>query len=339
MVMAIIIAIRFFHRIGKPVDATLSDSYYYHARKNIVVHSPMANWFELGYNEMDADPATFKVLSREFGMDQFSVYWKGKKQQVDRATFKVDENKIPKDAVHVYFERTYKDQLVVVEGADPESYHPLSIEDELVYQRWYKDKYAVYANGQKLNVDPKTFTRINSTLAADSFHLYSVTWNEDSLEVLQQAANQGGTFIALSENYVRNDNRIILSNWKNKFSILSFTQIDSVRVINDRNLVVNSEWISDGRLVEGLDVDSWVELGRDHFKDKNSVYYDGHKIKGADPGTFKVVYEDYSKDARYVYYKYQVLKNAQPETFEYQYNKNMATDGKLHFRDGIPVNP
>jgi hypothetical protein len=332
----------FFYRIGKPVNAALSDAYYHHAWKKKIVHAPMGNWFELGYHETGADPATFTVLSRDFGKDQNTIFWKGRKQDVDYATFQIDNNRIPKDAFRVYYDKYYDNELKVVTGADPASYQPFKAALGPIYRQWHQDKHAIYLEGEKIAVDRSTFVLLNSTLGVDSLYVYVVftdVTKGDKTTVLQKESNPGGKAIPLSANYARIGNSIVLSNWKNEFAMVSFSTIDSIRVVNERNIVVNGQWVSDGIRIEGVDAASWQELGRDHFKDKDNVYVNGKRIADADPGTFEVVFELYSKDKNHAYYEDKKLAEVNPSTFHYKYNTGIATDGSLSFKDGNRIKP
>jgi hypothetical protein len=327
----------FFYRIGKPVNAALSDSYYHHAWKKKIVHSPMGNWFELGYHETEADPGTFTVITRDYGKDHQFIYWKGYKQEVDYTTFHVDAERIPKDSVHVYFDRHLDDTLKVIEGGEPQTYRLYKAGSRAYYEYWYRDATSFFIEGKKLNVDGKTFTRINSTLALDTNQIYVILTKDGRTEVKQKLNRPEGNADSLSENYARIGNMILHSNWKNEFARINFTHIDSIRLLNERTIAVNGQLINDGLLIPEADVVTWQDIGRDHFKDKKNVYFDGVKIEAADPLTFEVVYEAYSKDRQRVFYKEKILAGANPSSFVYQFNTGIATDGELLFKDGVLV--
>jgi DKNYY family len=331
------------YRIGKPVNSTLSDSYYHHAWKNKIVYSPMGNWFELGYYETEADPTTFQALARDYGKDHQSVFLRGRKQQVDRATFFLDEDRIPKDKQHVYFEKEYTDSLHIIIDADPATYHPYKLTTDTYDQQWYRDANAFYLNGKKIDVDSKTFQRINKTLAIDGYYVYVILYDEpaqkENKQVIKKASRPEGQIQSISENYARIGNTVLLSNWKSSFSLLVFETIDSVVLLTERQLSVNGKLVSDGVLIEGFDAYTFQEVSRDHFKDKDYVYYEGKKIEGADASTFELIREEYAKDTQRVYYKNQTLLGANASTIKttYEFNKLIATDGHLKFKDGVLV--
>jgi hypothetical protein len=115
--------------------------------------------------------------------------------------------------------------------------------------------------------------------------------------VLKKAAHPDGLPKVISENYVQFGNTLVLSNWKVDFSMLTFDKIESIKIIDERNLVVNTDiLVSDGERIEGVDIASLEIVNRDFIKDKQQVFYDRKKITGADATTFTPVYEQYSKD-------------------------------------------
>jgi hypothetical protein len=340
VLLFVLFIISFFLRVGKPVNEALSDSYYHHAWKNKIIFSPMGNWFELGYEETKADPQTFIVLSRDYGKDNKSVFWRGHQQVVDYASFYVDEHGTPKDNFSVYYDNHYSDSLLVVEGADPKTYRPYTLSTDQYGQAWYRDDHSFFVEGEKVDVDARTFQRINNSLGIDSQSVYSIVKNElmssgpGAVMVTKRTANPGGIIQTLSANYGRVGNSIILSNWKNDFALLTFTTIDSVVVINERNLSVDGVLVSDGKIVPNFDVRTFEEIDRDHFKDKANVYYDGALINDADVNTFEVLSEDYAKDTKYAFYKNKILKGVNAATFSFAFNTQIASDGNLSFKDG-----
>lgn len=335
----------FFHRIGKPVNLALSDAYYYHAWKNKIVYSPMGNWFELGYKELEADPVSFMVLSNEFGKDRTSIFWKGNPQKVHHPSFTVDAQRIPRDSFHVYNDFGYGDSLFVIDDADPKSYEPFQLNKDLYYNHWGRDKKSIFIDGKRIDVDRATFVLLNNSLAADTASFYSIEMNfeheagkPEGIQVVKRAPNPGGVPHVISDTYLQIDNAIVMSNWKNVFSMITFDRIDSVKVIDERNIVINSTiLVSDGDRLPGVDIPSMEILSRDFFKDKFSVYYDRNKIALADPLTFTLVSEYYSKDEKHAFYKAQVLEGVEPEKFTYENSTDIAGDGKLKFKEGVKL--
>ncbi|MBY0435214.1 MAG: DKNYY domain-containing protein, partial [Cyclobacteriaceae bacterium] len=190
-IVSVIVIVLFFLRIGKPVNETLSKSYYHHYWKDKIIYSPLGNWFELGYTELDTDPTKFVVIAEHFAKDDSTVFWDNKKvPHVDLATFWVDKGGIPKDASHVYYNKQYEPKLVVVEGADPKSYHRMNrLDDQYLDLDWAKDDFNYFFKGVKVDVDYKTFKRLNETLAIDSNFIYTVNYDEG---LIRKVENPGG---------------------------------------------------------------------------------------------------------------------------------------------------
>ncbi|GCC49843.1 hypothetical protein SanaruYs_00570 [Chryseotalea sanaruensis] len=345
LLVIIVLVTRFFYRIGKPVNSSISDSYYYHAWKEKIIYSPMGNWFELGYTETQADPSTFKLLSRNFGKDKQFVFWNGQKQDVDHKSFIVDEYNIAKDDIRVYYQHDYGSRLSIIEDANPKTYKPLTLEKETYGQRWGKDEKAVFLYGKKIDADGKTFVRLNQSLAMDNTYLYAIVDDytatsgtaEDNTSVVRKNERPAGEAEALNDYYTRIGNTIILSNWKNPFSLLNFDKIGAINVIDERNVVINNTLISDGKLLPAVDVATLVIVDRDYLKDENAVYYDTDKISEADPSTFSAITEFYAKDRQHVFYKTHVLAGADPSSFTVNYATGIGTDGKLSFKDGLLI--
>lgn len=304
----------------------------------------MGNWFELGYSELDADPVSFQVFSREFAQDASSVFWKGKKQAVDYSSFRLDEQGIPKDNLHVYYDHSYGDSLFVVEGADPSSYQLFIPSNKDSYYRWGQDSNSLFLDGIQLPVDRQTFSPLNETIAADTNSIYILKRDVDQLagtpgatQVIKKIDNSGLPLTPISDNYLQMGNSLLLSNWKIDFAMVTFDIIQNITVIDERNIVVNNVLVSDGKRMNGVDVASLEIVDRDYLKDMYKVYYDTEEILSADPGSFTPVFEEYSKDKKHAYYTIQILDGADPTTFTYDYASGIASDGKLYFKDGQRV--
>lgn len=248
----ILIIISYFNRIGKPVNSKLSDSYYHHRWRNKIIFSPMGNWFELGYSELEADPATFIVLSREFGKDNRSIYWKDVSLEVDYASFRLDAQHIPKDKFAVYLESdVYPPSFM--EGADPESYERLVIPTGITFQRWGKDKNAIFLNGEKVNVDRNSFQLLSNTFAVDKENIYQIVMNQHSLagtkgsaELLLRGKNDGTGVQLITDYYLQMGASIFAIKSYNEVVALKFNRIDTLQVIDQITIKVNSTVVKNG---------------------------------------------------------------------------------------------
>lgn len=332
----------YIFRLGKAVNKEISNSYYYHSKKDIVVYSPDGNWFELGYVEMKADKNSFMPIADEFGKDKSAVFWRGIIQDVDYTTFSVDEDFIARDSMRVYSSIGYGEQLMVIEGANPKTYHLFDTGVDSWNRYWNRDDGHYFYIDRMIDADYNTFKRINNTLAIDTNSIYVIT-SENPSDGLQskniQAAakkhiNPQGEVKVLNGDYALIGHSVVLSNWKTEFAIIPFHSIDTMRVIDERNIIVNNQLISDGKVYDKIDVATFKAFHRDYFNDKNNVYYDGQQIEGANVETFEVVFEEYSKDGQHVYYKTEIVAKASPTSFKYDYATGKGKDGDLNFKDG-----
>lgn len=326
-------------RLGKPVNEVVSINYYHHRWKDMIIYSPMGNWFELGYTELDADPKTFVVLGSEFGKDMQTVYWRDKKQQVDVASFYLDKSRIPKDKQRVYYlPSNYADSMMVVTGANPMSYEPYQLKGENYNPGWYRDDKAIYLEGRQVQVDFLTFQRLNSALAVDTNAVYIMRSDQGKpKELLAKQANKGGVATHINDLYARVGNQVFLSVWDNEFIVLDFESIQNVSVLDELNIVINGELISRGKRVPLADVSTLEILPQDYLRDNQHVFFKGDVIPQADPTSFEVLNDDYSKDKLHVFYQTRVLPNASPIAFKINYAQGTATDGIHTYRQGEEI--
>jgi hypothetical protein len=332
-------AVLYLYRIGDPVNPNLSNDYYHHAWKKIIVFSPMGNWFELGYHETDADPLTFQVIEREFGKDKNAVYWQGRKQTADVHTFRLEDG-IPKDAQHVYFDaKDYTWQLSIVAGADPTTYqrYPLPIKGD--YTNWGVDKNSFFLEGQRVAVDRATFRILNRTLAVDTAAVYAILRPTETMRVeIKSHRRPAGTATVLNELYAQIGQTLVHSSWRTPYSEIAFEAIRDLQWLNAENVIVNGKhFVQLGESVANVDVASVEIIDHDFMKDQQRVFFRAKEIPGADPATFTIVFEYYSRDKNFVYFQNQKLEGAVPSTFVYQFNTGLGTDGTRYYRDGVPV--
>ena len=327
---------RYTMRIGKPVDIAKSDNYYHHRWEEKIIYSPMGNWFELGYIEMDADPITFAVLDREFAKDKNAIYWKGKRQFADVATFYVDENRIPKDQQHVYYLRTsWPDTMTVVQGANPTDYKPYMLKGEKYNQGWFRDDHSFYLEGHPADVDYQSFQRLNEVLAIDTNHVYITRIKEGEPKALvAKLKNPGGEALPINDLYARIGSHIFISLWDVELTELDFKAIDSISVLDDTNIVVNDQLVSRGKLIPEADVASLEILPQDYKRDSQHVFYFDKVIPDADPATFEIVHDAYSKDRQHVFYQTRILQGADPSTFKMDFGQGIGSDGVRNYREG-----
>ncbi|KQB40336.1 DKNYY domain-containing protein [Flavobacterium aquidurense] len=343
IVILVILAIRFFlFKIGKPVNLKISNSYFHHYRKKLIVYSPLGNWFELGYFESTADVATFQPLNQDFGKDKNSVFWKGRKQLVDCNTFEID-GFIIKDKNYVYNTNGNKfDELEIIKDADPKTYQLLdsSIEN---YQRinWFKDINAVYYKNKKIEGDPHTFKPLNDAIAIDANFIYAIiNYRGEGIEMLE--VNQvirkhkmiDGEIRPINETYVQIGNSVVSAFTKAEFELHVFDSITTVKTIDYWSIIVDNVLICKGIIFPDVDAHTFEVLDYNFSKDKSSIYYDCEKINHADYSSFKIISDEYSKDAKQVYFKNNVVKGANPETIKSSSEYGIWEDENNKYKNG-----
>lgn len=344
IIILIVLGFRFlFFKIGKPVNLEVSNSYFHHYRKNIIVYSPMGNWFELGYFELDADVATFQPLNVDFGKDKNNIFWKGRKQQVDYDTFEVDDFYLIKDKNHVYSrEGRNFNELEIIHDADPKTYQLLdpSITDYRRYY-WFKDAHSVYYKNKRINVSPETFRPLNDTIAVDADFIYAIlNFRGEGLEmvevdeVIQKHKMLEGEIHAINETYARIGNSVVSAFTKAEFEINTFDTITLIREIDYWRIIVNNLLIDKGVIYPEIDAESFESLRYDFSKDKNGVYYNFKKIAGADSSNFEILSDQYSKDNQNVYFEAQILKGANSEKFKFSSEYGTWEDGEYQYKNG-----
>ncbi len=341
--LTILLLVRYFvFRLGKAVDEKLSHSYYYHSIKNIIVYAPAGNWFELDYVELEADKESFEPLAEDFGKDDTSIFWKGIKQPVDHASFYIDEEGLAKDSSHVYSKIGSSQELTPIDGANPLTYHRFDTGIDYWNRYWARDDTHYYYLDKKIDADYLSFRRINQTLAIDTNSVFAIIdmQLEDSgrvtqvREVILKSKIPKGSTTTIYSNYALIGNTVILSNWKNEFAMIPFSNIITQQILDDRNIVINGQLISDGKLYPEIDVTTFTVLHRDYFKDKSKVYFGGEVIDSAEPETFEILSDDYAKDSQAVFYKNQKVEGASASGFSYDYATGLGYDGTKKFKEG-----
>jgi DKNYY family len=335
-IFIVITIARYSMRLGQPVNAEKSDNYYHHRWEKKIIYSPMGNWFELGYSEMDADPVTFVVLDREFAKDKNAIYWKGKRQHADVATFYVDEKWIPKDHHHAYYLSTgWPDTMTVVQGANPTTYEPYLLKDEDYNPGWFRDDHAFYLEGHPVEVDFKTFQRLNRALSIDTNFIYITLSETDKPNTLVKSKkNLGGEAMGINNYYARVGTKVMLNLGHLELITLDFDTIHSVAVLDDFNIIINNQLVSRCKLIPEADVTSLEILPQDYLRDRQHVFYFDSIIPDANPATFKVINLSYSKDQKHVFYQTRILHDANPEKFIINFAEGTASDGIRTYREG-----
>lgn len=332
-----------FSRFSGEVDKDISDSYYYAKRSGEIVYSPMGNWFELGYDKMDADIATFKPIARDFGKDKNHVYYKSSPlPEADYATFVV-ENDIIKDKNHVYA-LDYSD-LVIIKDADPLSFHYLASKNDYS-RKWAKDDFNYFLYNKKVDVDYKSFRELKNEIVVDKRFIYDIVNIQENQEIgnaeygLERIDSVIGEIQELTDVYARMGNNIYANHSHSGFQKIAFDSITAVEVIVTEHIVVNETLLIKGEKFPfaAVDIASFENVGGsepyEYTRDKNHIYYEGKVLPNADLATFQIIKWGYGKDKKNVYFLETIVEGADPETFIYDEKKFDFVDGKNIYRAG-----
>lgn len=324
--------------LGECIDEKVSDSYYTSkSSDDEVIYSPMGNWFELGKTKFKADRKTFTPLARNIGKDQQLIYYCHQPQpQVDYSSFQIN-NDVIKDKQHVYYEPTdYTYNLLIVEGADPSTFHypPMG---KLPYDhRWTKDKTHYFFYYLKTAVDYNSFYAVAADIYADKNFVYIP--EEGKLSVKDTVT---GKINLIHDNYAVMDNTLFISHTYNGFSKIDFKKITNVKPVDEYCIIVNDVVIVNGKKFPYADLDiatfqTYPEWRYMYSKDKHNVYFEGEIISGADVATFEVLEQLHAKDAKHAYYKKGMLKGVDPKTFHIDSKTGFIMNGKIRYVNGEP---
>lgn len=273
--------------LGKPIDAEISDSYYYSKDEKSVIYSRMGNWFELSKVNMEVDMASFELLSRNFAKDRDQVYFQYHPippDTVDVGTFQSQESKgllpVGTDQHQVFLFQDRKPYVQIIEGADPGSF---------VQEDWYwaRDDHHYFYRHRQVPVERTTFRRLNDFFALDSAQAYSFA--EDTLASFEADV---ATLKKLDSIYCYDKDHLYYFAWYVRrepvFAVraIPYTSIEEVKILKEPYLQVGDQVYGYGETMEGVDLSSFEVLGSTYAKDQNQVYYGGSPIAGADPESF-----------------------------------------------------
>lgn len=335
-----------FSRFSGEVDKCISDSYYYAKGSGEIIYSPMGNWFSLGYDKMEADPASFRPIARDFGKDKDFVFYKGNKlPQADHATFVVEDDVI-KDAKHVYVSADYS-SVKIVEDADPRSYRYLR--DDMGYSsKWAKDDFNYFLYNRKVEVDYPSFRILKNELVADKDFIYETTtiandtaiWGEP---FLKKRDSVKGEIKDINTVYASMGNTVYAMHAQIGYQKHDFDEIRNMKIVEESTIIVDETLLVKGLNFpyEGVDIATFEKLGEEapyaYYRDKNHVYYEGELIPDGDRDSFRLLDWGYAKDKKTVYFHGEVVEGADPHKFRYDEKRLEWVDGKTVYRFGKAI--
>ncbi|MEO1052544.1 MAG: DKNYY domain-containing protein [Bacteroidota bacterium] len=279
--------------LGKPVDANISDSYFYNPSRTDVIYSSMGNWFELGKSPLNADAETFKVFNRHIGKDKDKAYYQW--LAVDYADLDLESFHAKKedwmwhiglDKHRVYvFNRDVIDgewQLItkVIEEADPQTFIQIDL-------HWAEDGQRRFYRDKVIDVDYSSFEVINNFFTKDSSQVYlyyqdrfaPIAAEAKSTEKIDDLHIRDASHVYVFLDYLRREEIA-------KLKTIPYTDFNRVKISEKYHLVVEDRVYYHGVLVEGANAEALKVISEQYAKDDQHVYYEGLLVEGADAETF-----------------------------------------------------
>ena len=307
---------------GAAINAAISTNYY-HGKKGGVYYVLAGNWLEIGAVKMDADEATFIVLSENYGKDAHHVYLESTRidqPPVDVASFQAINREYARDAKTVYallqrYGNFYVPRLQVLEHSDPASF--------VVLGEYAKDKnnvyYYRYDGTRVVDADPVSFKAVNMFGVDDKAAYYRGKKIDGSdgatFEVVIPAKPKD-----IFEHGVYAQDKAYV--YYAEQDVRTMPRTPSFQVIDDRFAKDGQSVYCRGQIVPGADPRTFVLVPslwviKKYGKDDKHVFLDAKLIEGADPATFQT-YDHagwWARDAAHVYQEGTLYPIADAATF------------------------
>lgn len=271
--------------------------------------------------DMNADAATFKVLTDVVAKDKDYVYcWAAKTDYIDAPSFYYFTEDLYKDKDHVYLYDSHR--LNIMEDADPETF------EYFQYPEYYKsprglakDKNGYFLNYKRISVDTATFEVLGDFAHGgfDKDSIYALTYP-------MKAYPLHGRLIRANDKLLYDDNNVYHFTWqgRNTFSRIAIRERGSfVLYSSDKNTIfkVNDTLYWNNYVIQEMDLASFQYVDGSFAKDRNGVYIvrniqkgNVHELSYADPETFRGIDENLAYDKTNVYYGSRIVPDADPNT-------------------------
>jgi len=308
----------------------LSEDYF--KKSGAIYFIPGGNGFERGSRKTVADINSFSVIEGVYARDKDHIYFMGCPQQlVDVKTFQL-KNKVPIDQQHVFkFEgfasatsHCSKNQLSVIEKADPETY--ITLYDELQFLS--KDKSSYFYHNQRIAVDYATFEVLNKNFVRDKHQLYLAT--QKTIHPLNYAVDQ--VHYINREYLILEDKTLLYYEPYQGTGILEtkLTSANQIKSLDEKSLIIDDLVIIRGKpfAYQQVDANSFKILGSSGgnsfwSRDKNHIYYNQQLLVEADPNTFEILKLAVAKDANHIFVGNKIFYGPDVKSFR-RVNKSSA---------------
>ena len=267
----------------------------------------------------DVDLNTFTVLSDSWAKDASHV-WHGDKvlEMADIATFHVDSSGLPKDKSHIYVHDDDYSNAMRPSSADIDPETAEYFVKGFFNLNYIRDKYNVYLDEKRLDVDRNSFTQIGrSHWYVDKDFVYTLVYDHpqqrwtltttDSLRTPIDTINSGCRYLRNGCNIIYNDSVILKG-----IDVKRFEEIGLDKCIVNDLLLLNGQQM----LKDSLDVSIAKFYFYGHIAaDNRKVYYNRKRLHDIDAPTFRRINDETFEDKNYIY----TLKDrawAQDDPFE-----------------------
>lgn len=306
--------------------------------------------FHMKVIKMDADQATFSVISDGYGKDKNHIYYSDKIiVDADSESFVLlNKSTYPLEGISSWYAKDVNDAYYrssAISGADIKSFI-------FVGGDYAKDKYNVYYQGKVLlNADPKTF-EIVGNYTKDKNHVFNGS------EVLSVEISPS-SFSVVTDSVIKDNKHVYFYDYlKKEYNLLSNVDAPSFKLIGSCGSVEmsgagyfkdNNNIFIGTKPIDLIDVSSFEYFGNysvaygmpysvSYAKDKNNVYYScGEILKNADLDTFKDLKDGYAKDKNNVWYLAKIVKQDNLTTFKSLGNGYAKNKSHIYFA-GVVIN-
>jgi hypothetical protein len=329
------------------------------------------------FNGREIIDKNFIVLSKEFGKDSTTAWYKDKPfHKVDIATFEAIDDHYAKDKSSVYFCDEYRDgqsyyltkrqTITTVLKAIPASFVTLGhgyakdshsaffestafiVKDiatlKSINKNFVKDDFQAYYDLHPITgSDGKTFELLNGEFAKDTANIYFFGYTEGKSKNIYKLSCDKETFEVLVYPYSRDQASVFYEGSKIiDAHAPTFNVLGNGYSKDKDHIFFRSGKMTDANVASFVQYEE-NESGTGEFcyaKDDKAVFMGGKKINGADIASFKVLTLGYGSDNNQVFYKTSPVKKADPASFKvyaHGYGDTDAEDAKNKYLAGVKV--
>jgi len=325
------------------------DNYYYSVDGKEILYCVNDSWEFFEVIKMNADYATFEVISSSFSKDKNSLFYYEitvHDSILDRDSFYTKKGKnynisylgFDKNGVYVFSGSNIPKKI---KYADPKTYKLLS------YNRvWAKDNNHYYYNDSCVDIDYPSFKIINSNFSVDNNTAYYNTGNQfkpinvdiTTFKEMSFNPHTTGYSCCYDKNYLyyhlRNEYN---GGYVDEMIKAPYLNLNTIKIIAGKYLKIDNALYYGKNKIKGIDTDSLIVAGY-YIKSKNIVIYEGNKTNDIDANSIEYIdlYNEYIRDKNYLFFKGKKVKDIDIKTIKF-INRSYVKDKKHVFYEGIII--